>query len=37
MANVVIIDSVRTAIGKLGRALKNVTVDFLAASVLDEL
>ena len=36
MTNVVIIDSVRTAIGKLGGALENVPADFLAATVLDE-
>lgn len=35
MTNVVIIDSVRTAIGKLGGALGNVTADLLAASVLE--
>ncbi|MBD1381715.1 thiolase family protein [Metabacillus arenae] len=36
MSNVVIIDSVRTAIGKLGGALENIPADFLAAHVLDE-
>ncbi|MCP3762965.1 thiolase family protein [Domibacillus sp. A3M-37] len=36
MTNVVIIDSVRTAIGKLGGALENVPADFLAATALDE-
>ncbi|MES1040799.1 thiolase family protein [Peribacillus simplex] len=36
MSNVVILDSVRTAIGKLGGALENVPADFLAAAVLDE-
>ncbi|AKO91831.1 thiolase family protein [Priestia filamentosa] len=36
MTNVVIIDSVRTAIGRLGGALENVPADFLAAAVLDE-
>ncbi|MGE7763072.1 thiolase family protein [Peribacillus sp. NPDC097895] len=36
MTNVVIIDSVRTAIGKLGGSLENVPADFLAAAVLDE-
>ncbi|AYE53851.1 thiolase family protein [Priestia megaterium] len=36
MTNVVIIDSVRTAIGKLGGALENVPADFLAATVLEE-
>ncbi|MCK1983584.1 MULTISPECIES: thiolase family protein [Peribacillus] len=36
MPNVVIVDSVRTAIGKLGGALGNVPVDFLAATVLEE-
>lgn len=37
MTNVVIIDSVRTAIGKLGGALENVPADFLAATVLEEM
>ncbi|WP_285766786.1 thiolase family protein [Peribacillus sp. SI8-4] len=37
MKNVVIIDSVRTAIGKLGGALGNETVDFLGAKVIGEL
>lgn len=37
MKNAVIIDSVRTAIGRLGGSLKNVEVDFLAAKVLDEI
>lgn len=36
MTNVVIIDSVRTAIGRLGGALENVPADFIAAAVLDE-
>lgn len=36
MSNVVIIDSVRTAIGKLGGTLGNVDVDYLAARVLDD-
>jgi acetyl-CoA C-acetyltransferase len=36
LSNVVIIDSVRTAIGKLGGALENVPADFLAAAVLDD-
>jgi acetyl-CoA C-acetyltransferase len=36
LTNVVIIDSVRTAIGKLGGALENVPADFLAATVLEE-
>jgi acetyl-CoA C-acetyltransferase len=36
LTNVVIIDSVRTAIGKLGGSLGNVPVDFLAATVLEE-
>lgn len=36
MSNVVIIDSVRTAIGKLSGALGNVDVDYLAARVLDD-
>lgn len=37
MENVVIIDSVRTAIGKMGGSLKEVEVDFLAAKVIDEI
>ncbi|MBT2667260.1 thiolase family protein [Bacillus sp. ISL-4] len=37
MKNVVIIDSVRTAIGKLGGTLGNETVDFLGAKVIGEL
>ena len=36
MKNVVIIDSVRTAVGKLGGSLSNVPVDFLASAVLKE-
>lgn len=36
MKNVVIIDSVRTAIGKIGGALENVPADYLGAAVLDE-
>ncbi|SDM92578.1 acetyl-CoA C-acetyltransferase [Fictibacillus solisalsi] len=36
MKNVVIIDAVRTAIGKLGGALETVPADFLAAAVLEE-
>lgn len=34
--NPVIIDSVRTAIGRLGGALKDELVDFLGAKVIDE-
>jgi acetyl-CoA C-acetyltransferase len=33
----VIVDSVRTAIGRLGGSLKDVYVDFLAAKVIDEI
>lgn len=36
MNNPVIIDSARTAIGKMGGALKEELVDFLAAKVIDE-
>lgn len=36
MRNVVIIDSVRTAVGRMGGSLKDVLVDFLAAKVIDE-
>lgn len=37
MTNVVIIDSVRTAIGKLGGTLGAVTADYLASKVMQEL
>ncbi|MCK1983546.1 MULTISPECIES: thiolase family protein [Peribacillus] len=37
MRNVVIIDSVRTAVGRMGGTLKDVEVDYLAAKVLDEI
>src|SRR5437764_958000 len=37
MKNVVIIDSVRTAVGRLGGSLKDEPVDFLAAKVIEEL
>ncbi|WP_027416329.1 thiolase family protein [Aneurinibacillus terranovensis] len=37
MKNVVIIDSVRTAVGKIGGSLKDVEVDFLAARVIQEI
>ncbi|WP_342430643.1 thiolase family protein [Neobacillus sp. FSL H8-0543] len=37
MKNVVIIDSVRTAIGKIGGSLKGVEVDYLAAKVIQEI
>lgn len=37
MGNPVIIDSVRTAIGRLGGMLKNELVDFLAARVIEEI
>ena len=33
----VIIDSVRTAVGRMGGTLKDVEVDYLAAKVLDEI
>ncbi|ALF10506.1 thiolase family protein [Parageobacillus thermoglucosidasius] len=36
MTGVVIVDAVRTAIGKMGGTLKNVEVDYLAAKVIDE-
>ncbi|WP_332629686.1 thiolase family protein [Halalkalibacter flavus] len=36
MRNVVIIDSVRTAVGRMGGSLKDVLVDFLAAKVIEE-
>src|SRR4051812_2932595 len=35
--NVVIVDSVRTAIGRIGGSLKEIEVDFLAAKVIDEI
>ncbi|MGE7762394.1 thiolase family protein [Peribacillus sp. NPDC097895] len=37
MRNAVIIDSVRTAVGRMGGTLKNVEVDYLAAKVIDEI
>ncbi|MCF6094856.1 thiolase family protein [Microaerobacter geothermalis] len=37
MRNVVIIDSVRTAVGRMGGTLKDVLVDFLAAKVIEEI
>lgn len=37
MKNVVIVDAVRTAVGKLGGALENELVDFLAAHVIKQL
>lgn len=37
MKNVVIVDAVRTAIGKLGGSIGNETVDFLGAHVIEEL
>lgn len=37
MKNVVIVDSVRTAIGKLGGGIGNETVDFLGSHVIEEL
>lgn len=36
MSGVVIVDAVRTAVGKVGGALKGVEVDYLAASVIGE-
>jgi acetyl-CoA C-acetyltransferase len=35
--NAVIVDSVRTAIGRIGGSLKDVQVDFLVAKVIDEI
>ena len=37
MKNPVIIDSVRTAVGRMGGALKDVEVDYLAAKVINEI
>ena len=37
LKNVVIVDAVRTAIGKLGGSIGNETVDFLGAHVISEL
>jgi acetyl-CoA C-acetyltransferase len=37
MRNTLIIDSVRTAVGRLGGTLKDIEVDYLAAKVLDEI
>ena len=37
MRNVVIVDAVRTAIGKLGGSIGNETVDFLGSHVIEEL
>lgn len=37
MENVVIVDAVRTAIGKLGGSIGNETVDFLGSHVIEEL
>ena len=37
MKNTVIVDSVRTAIGKLGGGIGNETVDFLGSHVIEEL
>lgn len=36
MKNVLIVDSVRTAVGRIGGSLRNVDVDFLAAKVIEE-
>ena len=37
MRDVLIIDSVRTAVGRMGGTLKDIEVDYLAAKVLDEI
>ena len=37
MKNVYIVDSVRTAIGKMGGTIKDVPVDFLGAKVIEEI
>lgn len=37
MKNAVIIDSVRTAVGRMGGTLKDIEVDYIAAKVLDEI
>lgn len=37
MRNVVIVDSVRTAVGRIGGSIKDVQVDFLAAKVIEEI
>jgi acetyl-CoA C-acetyltransferase len=37
MRNALIIDSVRTAVGRMGGTLKDIEVDYLAAKVLDEI
>ncbi|MEW9673558.1 acetyl-CoA C-acyltransferase [Ammoniphilus sp. 3BR4] len=37
MRNAVIVDSVRTAIGRIGGSVQNVPVDFLAAKVIEEI
>jgi acetyl-CoA C-acetyltransferase len=37
MKNAVIVDSVRTAVGKIGGSLKDIEVDYLAAKVIDEI
>ncbi len=37
MKNAVIIDSVRTAVGRMGGALKEIEVDYLAAKVISEI
>lgn len=37
MRNALIIDSVRTAVGRMGGILKDIEVDYLAARVLDEI
>jgi acetyl-CoA C-acetyltransferase len=37
MKNAVIVDAVRTAVGRIGGSLKEVEVDFLAAKVIDEI
>ena len=37
MKNAVIVDSVRTAVGRIGGSLKEIEVDFLAAKVIEEI
>ena len=37
MRKTVIIDSVRTAVSRMGETLKNIEVDYLTAKVLDEI
>ena len=37
MKEVYIVDSVRTAIGKMGGTIKDIPVDFLGAKVIEEI